>query len=73
MGEKAESSMCLGDEGAGFIVEIDKVPTIVGVLSFVTNFCDPNYPAVYTQVSPYVDWIKEKAEMVWWIFFISNE
>lgn len=53
------SSLCVGDHGAGFVVDTDEEPTIIGVASFVTNMCNPDFPAVFTSVGPYVDWINE--------------
>lgn len=33
---------------------------LVGVLSFGVRNCDGNRPSVYSRVSAYLDWIKEK-------------
>lgn len=54
------SSICNKDIGGGLIV-IDEFGqnVIVGVASFFTNMCRPEFPAVYTRVSPYGDWIRE--------------
>lgn len=59
MDEINHSSLCEGDMGAGFIMEIDGVKTVVGVGSIVTNMCHHTFPTIFTRVSDYVDWIKE--------------
>lgn len=51
------ASVCHGDLGAGFVMEIDGQPYLVGVLSVVTNMCNPSIPAMYTRVAQYTDWI----------------
>lgn len=53
------ASICYGDSGSGMTVYIDEVNTIVGVVSVFTNMCHPDYPALFTKVAPYYDWIKE--------------
>lgn len=56
--DEDDARVCIGDEGAGLSLDIKRVPTIVGVLSRVVNLCHSDQPAIYTRVSPYVEWIK---------------
>lgn len=51
------TSVCHGDLGAGFVMYIDSVHYLTGVLSVVTNMCNPAVPAMYTRVAPYANWI----------------
>ena len=37
--------------------------TIVGITSWGDYNCDGFHPTVYTRVSSYIDWIKEKARL----------
>lgn len=53
------ASVCYGDMGSGMSIYIDEVNTLVGVVSVFTNMCHRDYPAVFTKVAPYVDWINE--------------
>lgn len=51
------SSLCVGDLGSGFVLSIDGKYSIVGVASVITNMCNNKFPAIYTYVAPYIDWI----------------
>lgn len=51
------ASVCHGDHGAGFVMYIDSLYYLTGVLSVFTNMCQPNYPAMYTRVALYSAWI----------------
>lgn len=51
------SSVCHGDLGAGFVMYMNAVHYLTGVLSVFTHMCNPKYPAVYTKIAQYTDWI----------------
>lgn len=57
-----DSSICHGDQGSGMTVYIDNVETLVGVVSFFTNMCTRDYPAVFTRVAAYLYWINWEIE-----------
>lgn len=57
-----EASICHGDIGSGMTVYIDEVNCLVGVVSVFTNMCHSDYPAVFTKVEPYLQWIKEQTD-----------
>lgn len=61
--DEDHARVCFGDEGAGLVVDVKRVSTIVGVLSRVVNLCQGDEPAIYTRVAPYVDWIRAVALM----------
>lgn len=51
------ASVCHGDSGAGYVMYINAQHYLTGVLSVFTNMCNPHFPAMYTRVAPFVDWI----------------
>lgn len=54
-------STCQGDSGGGLTVELNGKTTIVGVVSYgAAASCTQNYPAVFTRVTSYLDWIESK-------------
>lgn len=54
-------SSCSGDSGGGLFLELNGRKVVVGVVSFGALVgCTLNYPAVYTRVSSYLDWIGAK-------------
>ncbi|XP_053692367.1 trypsin 3A1-like [Sabethes cyaneus] len=50
-----DKGSCRGDSGGPFIVD----RTIYGVVSWGQNCTDTNFPGVYTDVSTYVQWIRD--------------
>ncbi|GAB0096889.1 Arginyl tRNA synthetase N-terminal domain [Sergentomyia squamirostris] len=56
-----ERSPCQGDSGAGLsIIETDGQKTTIGILSFGSGLgCFSGRPAVYTNVAPYLTWIRD--------------
>lgn len=52
-----QATACNFDEGNGFVVSHEGVNYVVGVLSFITNMCRPQYPVVYTKLQMYSSWI----------------
>ncbi|XP_055685829.1 collagenase-like [Lutzomyia longipalpis] len=60
-----ERSPCQGDSGAGLsIIEADGAKTTIGVLSFGSGLgCFSGRPAVYTNVAPYLMWIRDVANI----------
>jgi chymotrypsin len=54
-------SSCQGDSGGGLHLELNGRKVVVGVVSFGAEAgCTLNYPAVYTRVASYLDWIQGK-------------
>lgn len=51
------ASVCHGDIGTGFVMFIDGVYYVTGVLSVFTNMCHPSFPALYTRVADFAQWI----------------
>lgn len=51
-------SHCFGDEGAPLAMEMMGVHQVIGIFSHVRNGeCNVGWPAVYTRVNAYYDWI----------------
>ena len=58
-------SSCPGDSGGGLTVDLNGRKVVVGVVSFgALAGCTLNYPAVYTRVTSYLDWISSKTGIV---------
>jgi len=55
---------CQGDSGGPLVYRAfsDDPLTQVGIVSFGTGRCGAGYPAVYTKVEAYMDWIASKLE-----------
>lgn len=56
------TSTCNGDSGGPIVLEktIGKKNTVVGVTSFGSGIgCEKGWPAVFSRVSKYLDWIKK--------------
>lgn len=54
-------SSCQGDSGGGLHLQLNGRNVLVGIVSFgAAAGCTLNYPAVYTKVTSYLDWIQEK-------------
>ncbi|KAM4038283.1 ovochymase-1 [Anomaloglossus baeobatrachus] len=53
------ASACVGDSGGPLICRSENKYKLVGVVSWGSDTCDPNAPAVYSSVSKYRAWIKE--------------
>ncbi|CAH2299710.1 hepatocyte growth factor activator [Pelobates cultripes] len=51
---------CQGDSGGGLTCERDKISYLYGIISWGDGCGRTNKPGVYTRVSNYVDWIKQK-------------
>jgi len=51
---------CWGDEGSPLIV----AGLQVAITSFTFDGCDPNYPAVFTRVQYFYDWIKTNTNLL---------
>ena len=63
-GEKEKDS-CRGDSGGGLFWRSDLKDNtqpwyLLGIVSFGSRECGNGHPAVYTRVSAYRTWIKEK-------------
>lgn len=53
-------NVCGGDSGGSLVVVEDGQIVIVGVIIFaVTNGCSLGYPAGFTRINSYMDWISE--------------
>lgn len=54
-------SSCQGDSGGGLHLELNGRKVVIGVVSFgAESGCTLNYPAVYTRVTSFLDWIQGK-------------
>ncbi|XP_073400351.1 ovochymase-1 isoform X3 [Dendrobates tinctorius] len=53
------ASACLGDSGGPLICRSENKYKLVGVVSWGSDTCDPNAPAVYSSVSKYRAWIEK--------------
>lgn len=57
-----EQTPCIGDEGAPLVLQEDEDGQFlqIGVYSFIRDGdCESRWPAVYTKVASYADWIQE--------------
>lgn len=64
-GGSADNDTCIGGPGAPLMFADPIAPTknyrLAGIVSTGPKFCDSkNYPAVYTRVDAYTDWIVEQ-------------
>ncbi|XP_077123064.1 ovochymase-1 isoform X3 [Ranitomeya variabilis] len=55
----AGASACVGDSGGPLICRSENKYKLVGVVSWGSDTCDPNAPAVYSSVSKYRAWIEK--------------
>lgn len=64
VGTKQKKSPCIGDSGGGLtIYEQDKGPIVYGIVSFGDEIgCQLGYPAVFTRVSSYIQWIDKNTD-----------
>lgn len=55
-------STCNGDSGGPLVIkEQDGTKTVIGLTSFGSSFgCEKGWPAVFTRVSSYLDWISQR-------------
>ena len=55
---------CQGDSGGPLVYRAfsDDPWTQVGIVSFGTGRCGAGFPAVYTKVEAYMDWVASKLE-----------
>ncbi|XP_073505502.1 ovochymase-1 [Phyllobates terribilis] len=53
------ASACVGDSGGPLICRSENKYKLVGVVSWGSDTCDPNAPAVYSSVSKYRAWIEK--------------
>lgn len=54
-------STCQGDSGGGLTVDLSGRKVVVGIVSYgAAVSCTQNYPAVFTRVTSYLDWIEGK-------------
>ncbi|CAG9806534.1 unnamed protein product [Chironomus riparius] len=51
------SSTCLGDEGAPLITYVNLSPVLVAIGSTPLRLCTQEYPAIFTSVVRYLNWI----------------
>ena len=63
---KVGKNVCSGDSGGGLIVSKntkDDTAEVIGIVSFTLRACESRRaPAVFTRVSRYLGWIREKME-----------
>ena len=67
MSARNNSNVCSGDSGGSLSQPLNDQWTIYGLASYVSAFrvlndtrifCDPSYPAFFTRISAYIDWIR---------------
>ena len=52
-----------GDSGGPALIQKDGIYYQVGIVSFGSSSCkEENLPGVYTRVTEYLDWIKQKMD-----------
>lgn len=57
-------SSCQGDSGGGLTVELGGRKVVVGVVSYgAASGCTLGHPAVFTNVSKFLDWIEAKTNI----------
>lgn len=57
-------SSCQGDSGGGLTVEVEGRRVLAGIVSYgAAVSCTSGFPAVYTRVTSYLDWIQEKTKI----------
>jgi len=56
---------CDGDQGGAlYIIEPDGKPTLIGIVSYQFSLgCTKLWPAVYTRVSYFLDWIEQNSDV----------
>ncbi|XP_044737927.1 trypsin-1-like [Chrysoperla carnea] len=60
LGHNVKENACSGDSGGPFVQkDANGKPMVVGVASFGKEGCHEYVPIVYTEVAPYVEWIKK--------------
>lgn len=57
---------CTGDEGGAlFLKDDDGFPTQIGIFSYQFSMgCNWGWPAVYTRITSYLDWIETNSDVV---------
>ncbi|XP_061400127.1 chymotrypsin-C-like [Musca vetustissima] len=58
--ERFGKGACNGDSGGPLVMQKDDTLTQVGIVSYGTAFCASSAPDVYTRVTEFDDWIKER-------------
>ncbi|XP_028930231.1 serine protease 30-like [Ornithorhynchus anatinus] len=58
--EKGKKGICKGDSGGPLACKIKRVWTVVGVVSWGASSAESHFPEVYTKVSNYTRWIRQK-------------
>ena len=56
-----DEDSCSGDSGGPLIAQLDENSRMYlrGVVSFGTRRCGKGFPGVYTDITYYIDWIKQ--------------
>ncbi|XP_055874785.1 chymotrypsin-1-like [Biomphalaria glabrata] len=54
---------CNGDSGGPLMCEFKRRRYLIGVASYVWDYCDVNYPTVYTRVSGFISWINRNKDL----------
>ncbi|EDV96186.1 serine protease 1 [Drosophila grimshawi] len=65
MSTKGGKSTCNGDSGGPLVHKEGDINYLIGATSFgLALGCEKGYPAVFTRVTAYLDWIEEKSGVV---------
>lgn len=63
-GENGKST-CNGDSGGPLVHQVDNVNYVIGATSFGSALgCEKGWPAVFTRVTAYLDWIEQQSGLV---------
>ncbi|XP_030382185.1 brachyurin [Scaptodrosophila lebanonensis] len=65
MSTKSGRSTCSGDSGGPLVYKEDGIDYLIGATSFgLALGCEKGYPAVFTRITAYLDWIEENSGVV---------
>ncbi|XP_063697689.1 collagenase-like [Culicoides brevitarsis] len=64
--ESGNGTPCTGDEGGAlYVIDEDNYPTQIGIFAYQFSMgCNWGWPAVYTRLTSYLDWIKDNSDVV---------
>lgn len=63
--ELSPNTVCAGDQGSAYAVDVAFRPVLMGICSFASSECDDTHPAVYVRVNEYREWIQDATGIIW--------